>query len=267
MVNVLKIIMRNYIELSSTDLWFLFYLNAPSIIVGFSNPVRGYLKKDLEEFKVMKRKKLIKKNVLQETSNGLSITNKYNEFITDISNSEHVALVSKKQEKEVKTLSLHFTEKRIAKLTQIDTGTYQIELLENFSDVVENLTYDLPEDNLYSIPSIVQKTKLLEKIRNAESNPGLIDIKEKIDKWGLEEIAAGVLTDLFIKPSTALSFLMYRNKNKPKYMSFDGFALLADDENAVIIEPIGKDDSQSKIRFIKRQGVRNKITSIFGKVS
>ena len=50
--------------ISSTELWFLFSLYSPAVIIGFKNPVAGYLKKEIDSLKKEKERELLKKGFL-----------------------------------------------------------------------------------------------------------------------------------------------------------------------------------------------------------
>lgn len=249
--------------LAATDLWYLFYLKSPAIIVGFSNPLRGYLKKDIEEFKLKKRKQLIDNGVLEETLNGLYINDRFDQIVTDIAHSEHAALIACKQQERTQNLSLHFVENRITQFVQIDQETYQIENLDSLADFIDQITGGLANESSNFGTPFVQKTILLEKLRSTDPKPSAADIRDEINKWDLEDKIVEILVDILASPIIMLSFLLYRNKNIPNKMNIDGFALLANQENTLLIEPIGKEGVNSRLSLKNREEVRSKMAAIF----
>jgi hypothetical protein len=139
--------------LESNELWFLCAQFSPAFVIGFPNPMIGFLTSEIEIKTQEAISSLIKKQIISINNGKIKIDEGIKTLISVIAISDHVFLISYKENNsvQVKTSSFHFNNKRTVHLEEQENGQYLLQLV-TFEDYILSLCTKPLQENIFWAP-------------------------------------------------------------------------------------------------------------------
>ena len=136
-------------NMKNFDLWLLFSRLGPSTVIGFKDPTRGMLSKEIYEVRSKAYHNLLSKELIQGAKESFSIDENLLELIKSIIFPNKVIIVtSQSDNKSVVVDNYYFSKKLIVNLMTSDLENYQISISEIdkiFNPLLEPISH-LPEE-------------------------------------------------------------------------------------------------------------------------
>lgn len=249
--------------LSAIDLWFLFSLHSPSVIIGLTNPVAGYLKKDIVAIKKEKERDLLIKGFLTKVGDEITISSELNHFIISIANARHTFLIIRSENGQKEITSLHFGEKDIVRLSTCNQETYELETVTDHPQYLDYILNTLPNKRKKLNLDVKYDTEFIKGIRVKKKQNSIADIHDQIETMGVSKDVQEPLINLFSNPAIGLSVVAFLDRNNTLKNIVKSYAILSDKKNTLLMEPVGKDALKTRLQFQDKQYIHNKIEALF----
>ena len=250
------------ITITDIDLWYLFLIKSPNIILGFPSPVRGFLKHDIESITEKTSQELIKKGIISRQSEGLLIDPKYDDLIVGIAHSENTILCVRNLSSNENLISYHYKDEKIIYLERISETLYGISIINSKDSILANLTEGFYSKSTILGNSFPINNKVINDLREAYNGDNIQIIVDKLAHLKIAENNSEKMVRLFVDPKYKFSLVVYKNKHTKHGMGSNGVSFLGDDESILMLEPINGGAGKTMASFVSIEMVSEKIQSL-----
>ena len=250
-------------NMKNFDLWLLFSRLGPSTVIGFKDPTRGMLSKEIYEVRSEAYHNLLSKELIQGAKESFSIDENLLELIKSIIFPNKVIIVtSQSDNKSVVVDNYYFSKKLIVNLMTSDLENYQISISEIdkiFNPLLEPISH-LPEEADSSV-YIISEQVIMDI---TEFNYDVIqkEIFQYLNNSGLNEDSILEFHDLLTQPHKSHSVIMFDNLYMKKLVSSRGFTILSNNSKICLLEPVDNKKNNVKMSWVSKASVSEKCNTL-----
>ena len=257
---------KNVHNITSTELWFLFSLHAPAIIIGFPDPTLGFLADEIEGINRRAQDSLLKKRVITRDANGQWIVHEpIAGWIRSITAPKHSIIIMRHDKGSVDmTRSFHFTGDQIIALYSEGSDECTIGPVENTRAIhefmLEPFLTTVYSDNSDSPIEISEKD--LAKAQSQIEEEQINQAKETLNSSFIVDEQLNRFVLAMSNPSTRLSLVAFLHRDQAGSLKeTKGFSIIAGEQDIWSFRPMNSDLNCVQVSSITKVTLENTITT------
>jgi len=256
---------KNVHNISSTELWFLFSLHSPAIIIGFPDPTLGFLADEIEDISRRARDSLLKKRVITRDNGQWIIHEPIAGWIRSITAPKHSIIIMRHDKGSVDlTRSFYFTGDQIIALYSEGSNECTIGPVENIRAIhefmLEPFLSTVYSDNSDSPIEISEKD--LAKAQNQIKEEQITQAKETLNSSFIVEEQLNRFIQAMSNPNTRLSLVAFLHRDQAGSLKeTKGFSIIAGEQDIWSFRPMSSDLNCVQVSSITKLSLENTITT------
>lgn len=262
---------KQHYVLSQIELWFLLSQSEDATVIGFRNPMTGWLREDMFPLIQEATYSLISKKIINTDVNGeIKLHKSVEEIVQVLTNAHHTILVGNRlmNEKKETTRSFHFAGKLASLMEELPNESYLLKSIEE-TDEIQSLIIEPLSDKMFWAPDTDQfylsQDDLLLLYKSVE-DANFDDANEHLARGNGDDRSKTHFLDTLQRPVVRLSFVGFYDRNDPTRNRVDGFSMIAGERYLWVLEIVDDENKITRISKISMKDLNRKLNLLIPSV-